>query len=210
MPKGIVLLEYSSHLRRPAAVIILAMELRRSGPELGGGDPAVYPQNKLEVRECFLALVLCVAVGAFLGRHGGGRDKLENSDACSRAGWCDTRCMFLRCATSAAQVWPPNLIAEGRLSWMQSSHPLFNLQDWRSFNGVTVADPVFYIPSGLVPGEVEDGRLWLQFHGDGRVGLDCFSYMLSRVCVVKKKDYSAFSWSPSVICNHTFVIECTD
>lgn len=122
------------------------------------------------------------------------------------------RCIFQRSNTSVAQVWPPNLMAERRLSWMRS-HPLFNLHEWRPFKGAMLADPFFHIPSGPVLGEVEDGRQRLQFDDDDGAGLDSFSFPLSRVCVVKRKDFVAISCSsrsPSVSCNHTCHIKCTD
>jgi hypothetical protein len=122
------------------------------------------------------------------------------------------RCRNSKNTTSVAQVWPPNPRAEERLSRMRWMHPLFNLQAWRPFYGVTAAVHVFHIPSGLVPGEVGDGRRWLQIDGGSNSGPDCFSCFLSRVCAVNLKDCFVVSNSfrgPSVICKHSAVNECT-
>jgi hypothetical protein len=112
---------------------------------------------------CRLISAAGVAVQGLLCCRGGGRRK-EHGDPVHalimrRSGRC-----ICRSTTSVASVCQPNPIAEGRLCGMPMEHCLFNLQVRRPFHGVATANLVFFTPSGVVPGGVEDGRRRLLFN----------------------------------------------
>jgi hypothetical protein len=146
-------------------------------------------------------------------RGGSGRRKKQGEPSYARGRRRLGRCN-IKSVTSVAKDCQPNLTAEGRLCRMRVEHPLFNLQNWRPFNGVAVAEFVFYTPSGAVPGGVDDGQRRLQFIIDGAgFVLDCLFLLVSRMVSVKEEDLFLvwfYVRGLSVTCTIIVVNQCTD
>jgi hypothetical protein len=74
----------------------------------------------------------------------------------------------------------------------------------RPFGGLAMTLDFFTVPSGSVPGAVEDGRCWRPVFAGGDGGPDCKSSIQSRVCAVIVRDLCQFVSFLKVL-----IVKCT-